>query len=250
MRYIGDVTNIDGAKIEPVDCITFGAPCQDLSVAGKRAGMKHEAMGDDETTRSGLFYEAVRIIKEMREEDERNGRTDEFIRPRYALYENVPGALSSGKDENGKPLKGEDFRCVLEALAQVIQEDAHIPRFEGGGGHTQAASSWTTDRLLGGYTMLNISEYRKDEKDLLSYATSTDLRQNGFCLTLNLSEQPREPNPTMLSDILEEETDPKYELSAKACKGILTRADRRGKALPPVLREALEKQIRDRDGTE
>lgn len=136
MKHLGNVMNIDGAKIEPVDCITFGAPCQDLSVAGKRAGMKHEAMGDDETTRSGLFYEAVRIIKEMREADERNDRTDEFIRPRYALYENVPGALSSGKDENGKPLKGEDFRCVLEALAQVIQEDAHIPRFEGGWSHT------------------------------------------------------------------------------------------------------------------
>ena len=122
MRHLGNICNINGAEIEKVDCITFGAPCQDLSVAGKRAGMKHEEMGDDETTRSGLFYEAVRIIKEMREDDISKGRTADSARPRYAVYENVPGALSSNK--------GEDFRCVLEALAQVIQADAYIPRFD------------------------------------------------------------------------------------------------------------------------
>ena len=77
-------------------------------------------MGDEETTRSGLFYEAVRVIKEMRENDKRSGRADEFIRPRYAVYENVPGALSSNS--------GEDWRCVLEEIARVIQEDAVIPR--------------------------------------------------------------------------------------------------------------------------
>lgn len=129
MKHLGDVCKINGAEIEKVDCITFGAPCQDLSVAGKRAGMKHEDMGDDETTRSGLFYEAVRIIKEMREDDINNGRTVNSARPRYAVYENVPGALSSNRNELGS---GEDFRCVLEALAQVIQEDVCIPRFEGG----------------------------------------------------------------------------------------------------------------------
>ena len=119
---MGDIQKIDGSAIEKVDCITFGAPCQDLSLAGKRKGMLHKEMGDDETTRSGLFYEAVRIIKEMREDDISKGRTADSARPRYAVYENVPGALSSNK--------GEDFRCVLEALAQVIQADAHIPRFD------------------------------------------------------------------------------------------------------------------------
>ena len=128
MRHLGDVTKINGAEIEKVDCITFGAPCQDLSVAGKRAGMKHEDMGDGETTRSGLFYEAIRIIKEMREDDKRNGRSDDLIRPRYAVYENVPGALSSNK--------GEDFRCVLEETAKVIQSDVCIPRFEGNWPHS------------------------------------------------------------------------------------------------------------------
>lgn len=63
MKHFGDVSKINGAEIEPVDIITFGSPCQDMSVAGKRAGLKHEANGDDETTRSGLFMEAVRIVK-------------------------------------------------------------------------------------------------------------------------------------------------------------------------------------------
>ena len=65
MKHLGDISKVNGAEIEPVDIITFGSPCQDLSVAGKRAGLKHEANGDEETTRSGLFMEAVRIIKEI-----------------------------------------------------------------------------------------------------------------------------------------------------------------------------------------
>lgn len=128
MKHLGDICKINGAEVEKVDCITFGAPCQDLSVAGKRAGMKHEEMGDDETTRSGLFYEAIRIIKEMREDDIKCGRAADAIRPRYAVYENVPGALSSNRNELGS---GEDFRCVLEEICKVIQEDVCIPRFEG-----------------------------------------------------------------------------------------------------------------------
>lgn len=111
MKHLGDITKINGAEIEPVDCITAGSPCQDLSVAGKRAGLEGE--------RSGLFMEQIRIIKEMRHADEQRGRTDEFIRPRYMVWENVPGALSSNK--------GEDFRCVLEETARIIQEDADIP---------------------------------------------------------------------------------------------------------------------------
>ena len=112
MRHLGDISKVSGADIEPVDIITFGSPCQDLSVAGKRAGLKHEANGDDETTRSGLFMEAVRIIKEMREAT--NG-----IYPRYALWENVPGAFSSNK--------GEDFRIVCEELIKVVEPSAVMP---------------------------------------------------------------------------------------------------------------------------
>ena len=90
VRHYGDVSELSGAKLPPVDIITFGSPCQDLSVAGRRAGLEGE--------RSGLFHQAVRIIREMREKT--NGE-----RPRYCVWENVPGAFSS----NG----GEDFRAVL-----------------------------------------------------------------------------------------------------------------------------------------
>ena len=116
MIHLGDITKISGYKAPTVDTIIFGAPCQDLSVAGKRSGMKHTDMGDEETTRSGLFHEAVRIIKEMREYDKRNGRTGESIRPRYGVYENVPGAFSSNK--------GCDFQIVLQELIKVAEPQA------------------------------------------------------------------------------------------------------------------------------
>ena len=112
MKHLGSVTDTCGCEIEPVDIITFGSPCQDLSVAGKRAGLKHEANGDDETTRSGLFMEAVRIIKEMREAT--NGEY-----PTFAVWENVPGAFSSNK--------GDDFRVVLEELIKIVEPTAVMP---------------------------------------------------------------------------------------------------------------------------
>ena len=105
MKHLGDITKIHGDQIEPVDCITFGSPCQDLSIAGRRAGLAGE--------RSGLFMEAVRIIKEMRSST--NG-----LHPTFAIWENVPGVFSS----NG----GEDFRAVLEELARIEQPDAIVPR--------------------------------------------------------------------------------------------------------------------------
>lgn len=112
MKHLGSVTDINGEEVEPVDIISFGSPCQDLSVAGKRAGLKHEDNGDDETTRSGLFMEAIRIIKEMRSAT--NG-----LYPRFAIWENVPGAFSSNK--------GEDFRTVLEELIKIVEPSAVMP---------------------------------------------------------------------------------------------------------------------------
>ena len=109
MKHLGDISKINGAEIEPVDIITFGSPCQDLSVAGKRAGLKHQNHGDGETTRSGLFMEAIRIIKEMREKT--NGEY-----PKFAMWENVPGAFSSNK--------GEDFRIVLEEIIKISEPNA------------------------------------------------------------------------------------------------------------------------------
>lgn len=123
MRHLGDICKINGANIEPVDVVTAGSPCQDLSVAGLRKGLLHADKGDAETTRSGLFMEQMRIIKEMRKEEIKNGRTDKLVRPRYLVWENVPGATSSNN--------GEDFRCVLEEIAKVIQEDAVVPRPDG-----------------------------------------------------------------------------------------------------------------------
>lgn len=113
---LGDVSNVNGAEIAPVDIMTNSSPCQDLSVAGKRAGLAGE--------RSGLFGEVIRITKEMREHERSIGRTDVDIRPRFWCWENVPGAFSSNK--------GEDFRSVLEDVARIIEPAATIPLPEKG----------------------------------------------------------------------------------------------------------------------
>ena len=103
MKHLGDITLIRGDEIEPVDCIIGGSPCQDLSVAGKRAGLSGE--------RSGLFMEQIRIVKEMRKK---------YGKPRYMVWENVPGAFSSNR--------GEDFRTVLEEIVKVVDESATVPQ--------------------------------------------------------------------------------------------------------------------------
>lgn len=117
MKHLGDITKIHGDKIEPVDCITFGSPCQGLSMAGKRLGF------DD--NRSVLFLDAARIIKEMRTAT--NG-----MYPTFAVWENVPGAFSSNE--------GEDFRAVLEELARVEQPDVSISRPPRGGRWSKAGA--------------------------------------------------------------------------------------------------------------
>lgn len=105
MVHLGDICKINGAEIEPVWVVTGGSPCQDLSIAGKRAGLAG--------ARSGLFMEQVRIIKEMREEDKRNGRTGNMVRPRFLVWENVVGAFSSNR--------GKDFAAVLEEIARIAE---------------------------------------------------------------------------------------------------------------------------------
>ncbi len=116
MSHVGDITKLKGAELAPVDVDCGGSPCQDLSVAGKRAGLQGE--------RSGLFMEQVRVIKEMREYDKANGRTADAVRPRYMCWENVPGAFSSAK--------GEDFRAVLEETCRIADSTISIPRPTGG----------------------------------------------------------------------------------------------------------------------
>lgn len=133
MVHLGDICKINGAEIEPVWCITGGSPCQDLSIAGKRAGLAG--------ARSGLFMEQVRIVKEMREADKRNGRTGNMVRPRYLVWENVVGAFSSNK--------GKDFAAVLEEIIKIVEPEApgiEVPE-KGwptwGGYHDEMGGRWS-----------------------------------------------------------------------------------------------------------
>lgn len=195
MVHLGDITKMSGYTIPPVDVITFGSPCQDLSIAGKRAGMAGE--------RSGLFSEAVRIIREMR-------YATFGAYPKYAVWENVPGAFSSNK--------GEDFHAVLQSLCRVIDPDATIPRptdARGGGLNGPAPGQFwqTTTRWRGEPWMPSIGAF------------------------------PNVDCASRLSSILQVGVPEKYYLSRKACEGILRRASRRGKELPELLKMALEQQI-------
>lgn len=133
MKHLGDITKINGAEIEAVDVITGGSPCQDLSIAGKRAGLAG--------ARSGLFMEQVRIVKEMREHDRANGRTGDMVRPRFMVWENVPGAFSSNK--------GRDFAAVLEEIIRIAEPEApniEVPK-KGwntwGGYHDEVGGRWS-----------------------------------------------------------------------------------------------------------
>lgn len=133
MKHLGDITKINGAEIEPVDVITGGSPCQDLSVAGKCAGLAG--------ARSGLFMEQIRIVKEMREHDRESGRTGDMVRPRFMVWENVPGAFSSNK--------GRDFASVLEEIIRIAEPEApdiEVPE-KGwntwGGYHDEVGGRWS-----------------------------------------------------------------------------------------------------------
>ena len=193
MKHYGNIFSLRGAGLEPVDVVTFGSPCQDLSIAGKREGLGGG--------RSSLFFEAVRIIREMRE------ATDGKY-PRWAVWENVPGALSSHD--------GEDFRQVLESLIRIKDPGADVPLPAAGAG-CPPARSWATVILSPG-------------------ASSTPRR---------VGASHKDGNVYLLSSILMEDVPDRYSLSPKACQGILRRAAKRGKELPEVLKAALEQQARD-----
>lgn len=187
---LGDITQIDGAKIPVVDIISFGSPCQDLSVAGRQAGL--------DGSRSGLFMEAVRITREMREKT--NGQY-----PKYIIWENVAGAFSSNK--------GEDFRRVLE---EITQSNISMPK----------SGKWATAGMVGN-----------------EGPGGTFSVPHGDCLTLNFGECPNVENVSTLSMILETDVPDKYFLSAKACWGIIRRAETRNKEIPVILKIALLERI-------
>lgn len=110
MIHLGDITKINGADAPAVDCIIGGSPCQDLSIAGKRAGLAGE--------RSGLYMDQIRIVKEMRAHDKANGRSGRDVRPRYMVWENVPGAFSSNK--------GRDFSGYALSTRGTLQWQAFL----------------------------------------------------------------------------------------------------------------------------
>ena len=112
MPHLGDISYMDGGKIEPVTVLAGGSPCQDMSVAGLRAGL--------DGSRSNLFREQIRIVKEMRTNDIKAGRTGKYIRPRFMVWENVPGAFSSNK--------GADFQSVLQEVVSIADEAANVPQ--------------------------------------------------------------------------------------------------------------------------
>lgn len=204
MIHLGDITKIHGGEAPVVDVVIGGSPCQDLSIAGKRAGLAG--------ARSGLYMEQIRIIKEMRDRDMASGRTGEFVRPRYMVWENVPGAFSS----NG----GKDFAAVLEEAIRIAEPEA--PDIE------VPEKGWNT---WGDTTM----------------KWEDDGAWRGECSTRNTGESPNVAVESRLSQILEATPHGKYCLTGKACQGILRRAERRGKGLPPMLKAVLVEQAKTPD---
>lgn len=187
IQHLGDITKINGGEIPPVDIISFGSPCQNLSTAGNQKGLDGE--------KSQLFFEAIRIIYEMR--GATNGKY-----PKYIIWENVAGAFSSNK--------GQDFRRVLEEITKT-----YIPM--------PNSRRWATSGMV------------------RSAAGSTAWRQ----LDAQYWECPSVENVSTLYTILTENVPQKYYLSAKACLGILRRAEQRGRTLPEVLETALKQQAQE-----
>jgi len=204
MKHFGDISALSGYELPIVDVITGGSPCQDLSVAGGGEGLSGE--------RSGLFMEQIRLVKEMRERDKADGRTGEFIRPRYMVWENVPGAFGSNGGVTSKQSlqksQGLQTKTAPKYLCLVLKKTRN-------GSQTDVSTmTWVNGALLGEYT------------------------------THSFGECPKEENESRLSQILEDCPHPKYYLSEKACLGILRRTERRGKKLPEVLEKVLNNQAR------
>lgn len=206
MKHMGDITKLHGENLPVVDVIAGGSPCQDLSIAGRRAGLAG--------MRSGLFLEQVRIIKEMRRQEERRKnssgrRADVPVRPRYMVWENVPGAFSSGEP------KGADFKRVLEEVCGISEESVSLPGPPDG--------AWTPAGII------------------LGQEFSVAWR----VLDAQFWGVPRDAEESSLSQILEATVPERYYLSPKACGGIIRRAGNRGKKLPPILEAALLMQAQE-----
>ena len=218
MTHLGDVTKISGAEIEPCEVVTCGFPCTDISIAGKGGGL---AMA-----RSGLFYEAIRVIREMLEATEKKF-------PRYLLFENVPNLLSI----NG----GADWKIVMDCIADLgFIADPNILDSQ------EFGIAQRRKRVF--IACINHKYY--DPTDFFGIPCNRDKRMvkavkawggETFC---GITSRPHETTRQHLSEILEKDVDPKYYLTVAACLGILRRVDAKGKEIPQLLRSALEYQAR------
>lgn len=196
MKHLGDINKLNGADLEPVTIIAGGSPCQDMSIAGKREGL--------DGSRSNLFREQIRIIKEMRESDRAAGRTGTQIRPRYM----------SGRT------------CPEHSVATRAKTSRQSSK--------KSSASQTKNPM---YLSLRRENGRQPDASWATISPSL-----GECLMPNTGECPKEESVSTLSQILEETPHQKYYLSEKACLGILRRAEKRGKELPEILRLALIRQ--------
>ena len=194
MKHLGDITKINGYEAPSVDVIIGGSPCQDLSAAGKRAGLQ----GD----RSGLFMEQIRIIKEMREASANNGAAELDLDTWFG---------KTCREHSAQTEEKISAQCLKKRCESSIKTPLYLDLRAGSGGI--AGVSWETDSpWLGVYS------------------------------TRSFGECPNVAVESRLSQILEAEAHPKYFLSERACKGVLGRAETRGKELPALLKETLEKQ--------
>ena len=200
MAHVGDITKLKGAELPPVDIICGGSPCQDCSVAsGTRAGLQG--------ARSGLFFEQIRITKELRDADILRGRSGQSVRPRYFCWENVMGVFSSGTPH------GEDFRIVLESIARLHCPTVSIPRPYPWGWKPAGA---------------------------IRMGDAFSLAWRGFFAEYWTLAQRR--HRILLVADLGGSSAEKYYLTTAACLGILRRAKERGKPLPQALDTALQIQ--------
>ena len=185
---------------------------QDLSIAGKRAGLAG--------ARSGLFMEQVRIVKEMRAEDKRNGRTGNMVRPRFLVWENVVGAFSSNRGKTSQP-------CWKKLRVSQNQDFLYLDCRTSKNGQKQEPLT-----VMGGLSRGELTTLRTGEKP-----SETAVQE-----MLSVWGPHSVAEESRLSQILEVNPLPKYNLTAKACQGILRRAERRGKDLPERLKAVLIRQ--------
>jgi DNA (cytosine-5)-methyltransferase 1 len=217
-KHLGDVSKVNGGELEPVDIVTFGSPCQDLSIAGKKQGLEGGQ-------RSSLFFQAVRIIKEML--DNTNGEY-----PRYIIWENVPNATSINE--------GEDFKLVMNEFNKIgFTCDPNI---------LDASKFGVAQRRLRIFIVGINEKYYNYSDFFIGKGSRAERMQKALkkwkgMTFAGITSRWYDENTQKLSDVLEKGVDEKYYLTPRACEGLLRRLDENNKIIPDILRQSLEKQM-------